>query len=340
MRSFYFSVMVGGTVVLSGSSLNGLNSITINDNDGETADTATITLDDTDGRNRLPQKNDDVVIMIGRSSAAVVKKFTGKVTGVQSVGGSGGRTITVNCDSADMSGKGKEPLQKSWKGKTVKEILTDAASKAGYQAPKIDDSIGSIVREKEVADGESFLEFARRLAGEVGGRFKMFGDQPVMVDAKGGTSASGASLAALAVTWGDNLISWSISPRDNRSDHSEYQSKYFDLEQGKWVTVSERGKSEAKAKAKNAKPTATKDEAESQAKADKDAGDRGAGAGSVSLDGDASLIAGGTITLVGARPGIDGTYTVSSCTHTLDTGGYNCSAQLEHPQGDAGTDGR
>ena len=153
-----------------------------------------------------------------------------------------------------MSSKGKEPLQKSWKDKAVKEILTDAASEAGYQAPKIDDSIGSIVREKEVADGESFLEFARRLAGEVGGRFKMFGDQPVIVDAKGGASASGASIPALAVSWGDNLISWSISPRDNRSDHAEYQSKYFDLEQGKWVIVSENGKSEAKAKAKNAKP--------------------------------------------------------------------------------------
>lgn len=341
-QSFYKVSIAGGKSLTNEDDPARVVAITINDVDGA-SDTASVTLDDTDGIIYLPQKNDLVTIEMGRSEAEALEIFKGKVSKVSSTGGPSGRLITVTLDAGDLSGRSKEPMQKSWRKKTIKHILTDAAKEKGLQPTRIDEAIGSIIREDEVADGESFLELAKRLADETGGKFKMFDDVPVIVSANSGLSASGKPLVPVEIVWSDqknNLKSWSIEPRESRYAHSEFITEYFDHATGDFGKVTEKGSEHGKAKAQRMGSRATKEEAQAAVKAEKEAADRAAGSGSITCDGNPAIFAGGRIKLIGARPGVDGIYRVKSCSHTINGSGYVTSLQVELPQGGAGVDDR
>lgn len=344
MGASYYAVSIAGQLRLSCEDDPArVISLTINDPD-EAAATASLRLDDKDGVIYLPQKNDLVSITLGRSKGGAQETFRGKVSNVTSSGGNGGRTLSVLADAADLTGKAKQPLQKSWQNKSVKDILTDAAKEAGLQPPRIDEAIGKIIRVSEVADGESYLEFAKRIGREVGGKSSLFDDLPVMTEANGGKSASGRLLVPVDVIWSDqspNLTGWSISPKQSRFAHSAFAARYFDFEKGEVVEVEAEGQKEAKAKARSsASLKATKEEAEAAAKSDKEGAERAAGSGTITCDGNPAIFAGGLINLKGARAGVDGQYRVKSCTHTLNDSGYLCSLQVELPKGGAGKDDR
>ena len=195
-----------------------------------------------------------------------------------------------------------------------------------------------------MADGESYLEFAKRIGREVGGKSSLFDDLPVMIEANGGKSASGRSLVPVDIIWSDqspNLTGWSISPKQSRAAHSFFAARYFDFEKGEVIEVEAEGQKEAKAKARSsASLKATKEEAEDCAKSDKEGAERAAGSGTITCDGNPAIFAGGLINLKGARAGVDGQYRVKSCTHTLNVSGYLCNLSIELPKGGAGKDTR
>lgn len=349
MREFYFEVKVGGVSILSGSSASfavrpgssgDVISITINDTDGEGTDTASLTLDNRDARIFVPQKNDPVVIKRGRSKAGMISRFIGYVSGVTLAGGGGGRTISVNCESGDPSGKAKEPLQISLKDKTIEDALSLAAKEVGLQTPIVDDAFKSIKREKEVFDGETFMDIGHRFARELGGKFKFFGDIPMLLSANSGKTASGKDLPPVAVAWGKNLINWSIQPRDSKPSYVEHSALYFDFDQAEWVAEKVAGKDDAKAKKQSHVRKSTKDEASKSAKAEKDGAERAAGSGTVVMDGEDLVFAGAPLNLQGAGPGADGTYRIKSCTETLNSSGWIISNAVEQPKDGAGTDKR
>ncbi|WP_319533435.1 hypothetical protein [uncultured Cohaesibacter sp.] len=341
MQTFYYEVIVGGVVMISGSSLSDVQSITINDADGEGGDTASITLDNTDDRIFGPQKNDPVMIRIGRTRAGMVTRFIGFVDQPAMSGSvGGGRTCTVNCSSGDQTSKSKEPLQLSYKKKTIEQILGDAASKADLLTPKIDQSLAAIVRDDELFDGESFEEGAYRLAKELGARFKLFGKVPVLVAANSGKSVSGQTLPTVYATWGVNLISWQITPRVSRANYQKQSAPWFDFEKAEWVISDVDQKDDGKAKAQRPGARATESEAKQSAASEKDGAERAGGTGTVTLDGDANIFAGAPLELSGADSLSDGTYRIKSCSMTLNTGGWTVSCQVEQPQGEAGKDKR
>ncbi|MCV6548543.1 MAG: hypothetical protein OIF56_14895 [Cohaesibacter sp.] len=341
MQGFYFEVKVGSVTVLSGSRLSGLSKITINDLDGEGQDTAAITLDDSGGQIYLPQKNDPVLIRIGRDKSSLVTRFVGFVSSAPYAFGQSGSTITVSCESGNPSGRAKEPLQKSFKNEKVESIFSKLTKELGLQMPKIDKQFADI-KIDDVVDGLSLQEFGQKIASELGGKFKMFGDMPVLLAANSGKSISGLTLPAIKAVKGQNLISGTINPRQSSAGFTEHISQYFDRELGKWVQEAEKAVKSINATAKSLSPVryANKQAAKQAAKAEKDGADRAAGSGSVKLDGDANIYAGSPISISGVRPGIDGQYRIKSCTHNLDKSGFFTDCQLEQPQGDAGIDKR
>jgi phage protein D len=61
----------------------------------------------------------------------------------------------------------------------------------------------------------------------------------------------------------------------------------------------------------------------------------------VTIIGNPSAQPEGSCTVVGARPGIDGSYKIESVTHKLDRSkGYETTLELKHPEGDVGSDSR
>ncbi|SNY93440.1 hypothetical protein SAMN04515647_3735 [Cohaesibacter sp. ES.047] len=341
MQTFYYEVIVGGSVMISGSSLSDVQSITINDADGEGSDTASITLDNTDDRIFGPQKNDPVMIRIGRTRAGMVTRFIGFVDRPAMSGSvGGGRICTVNCSSGDPTSKSKEPLQLSYKRKSIEHILGDAAKKADLMTPKIDQSIAKIIRDDELFDGESFEEGSYRIAKELGARFKLFGRVPVLVAANSGQSVSGQTLPTVQATWGVNLISWQITPRVSRANYQKQSAPWFDFEKGEWAIADVDQKEDGKAKAQRPGARATEAEAKQSATSEKDGADRADGTGTVTLDGDANIFAGAPLVLSGADSLSDGTYRIKSCNMTLSTGGWIANCHVEQPQGEAGKDKR
>src|SRR5882724_1848828 len=113
-RKAIFSVGVGGNDVTGRISPH-LTEITVHDSSGQTSDTATIILDDTDGAIRMPSKGDPISVALGWEGSGVAVVFDGMIDNVESSCGRGsGRLLTISAKSADTESKIKEPREKHW----------------------------------------------------------------------------------------------------------------------------------------------------------------------------------------------------------------------------------
>ena len=339
-----FFVYVAGTDV-STRFASRLIKLTVKDNSGETADSATIELDDTGGAIALPQKGAKVTIALGPLEGPVMQVFDGVVDDVKHIyDRGGGRRITVEAKSADTEGKQKEQKRKHWDDKTVGDALFDSAKAADVQisvAPRI----AGMKRKYQAQDNESFLHFAERMAKETGGTFKMVGgNRAVILDRNEGQTVGGGSVGSVTVTEGVNLITSNISPILVRPQFKEVIARWYDTKTAKWkeervqVQGAQRG-GETAADVRYSKQDAgeSKDAAGSTGKES----ERDKGAGSIILDGDPRARAEGRCILVGVRPGVDGEYTIDTATHELARGGgYTVNVTVKRPGGGAGEDKR
>src|SRR5512139_2998741 len=100
-----FMVTVAGTNITA-PLLPVLISLTVSDKVGTHADTATLEIDDTDGRIVLPQLGAPVMVALGWEGGGVRVVFTGTVDEVRSSGSrGGGRTLSITAKGMDTTGK-------------------------------------------------------------------------------------------------------------------------------------------------------------------------------------------------------------------------------------------
>ena len=331
-----YKIVVGGVDITSRVTPY-LLSLAVSLQAGTVSDQATIEVDDTNGRIKLPKDGDEA-----RVSIAGIEVFRGKVNDVSSSGSKSGRKISIACTGMDTKGKAKEPRHKHYDKKKVSEILSDAGKYADVQDVKIDSELGNVVLDYVQQTGESFVHLANRLSIMLGGTFKIMGDKAVMVKRNAGRSASGKPLVTIRASWGTNLIDWQITPLIGRPRHKAVQARWYDTKKAKWVTE--------KADTKDSGATATstvryhsggEEEAKSRSKADSAEADRNKGDGTITIDGDARAQPEAKCILAGARAGIDGQYLIDGVEHKLDRGGgFTTSLKLKYPSGGAGSDGR
>ncbi|WP_127076132.1 phage late control D family protein [Rhodomicrobium lacus] len=317
-----------------------LTEIEVHDKDGTASDTASLTFSDSDGALMLPKHGGRVVIYL---SAA--KAFEGTVDEVRSSGSKGGgRMLHVSAKGFDSRGKVKEPQSFHKDKATLRDFLGDAAKRAGLSGVTVDPSFASIQRDFWSADGETIIHLGRRLADELGGTFKIRGDKAVLAKRGSGTTPGGAALPTVTGTWGQNLISWDITPYQGRPRFTKAKARWFDRKSAKWKTKEveiEAGDGAPEASNNVPYPKSDEKEAEGTAKGRKAESERESGGGSAEIDFDVMAQAEGTFVLVGARPGVDGTYRIAGVTHRLSkSGGATTSLELKQPQGDAGKDKR
>lgn len=340
MSQTYCVITIDGQDVSSGI-LPRLTKLTVVDKAGSSSDTCQIDLDDTGGALLLPRTGASLEVMLG-SVAGVSLVFTGTVDEVQSQGSASGRSLSVSAKGFDSQGMAKEPQRKHWDDKTLGEVMPEAGRAAGIENVQVAGALASLARKYWAMQNESFLHFGERIAREVGGTFKIAGKRAILADRGGGTTASGAALPPVAAAWGVNLISWDISPILGRPRFKAARVRHFDTKAGKYVYETEEIEDpEAKADLVDRFDAPDKDQAKARAGAHKKNAERERGGGTIVIDGSTIPQPEGTVTLAGARPGVDGTYRIESVTHDFSEGsGWITRLEVNQPQGEAGKDDR
>lgn len=318
-----------------------LISIELDEKEGGSGDTADLVLDDTDGRNILPRAGARVIIVLGGQ-----QKFDGWTEEPEwSYARGAGRTINVHCVSHDSRGKVKDPQRWHQDGGTLADFLTRAAKEAGLAGISVAKSLAAIERPWWSADGASFLHLGQRMAKELGAIFQVRGDRAIFAERGSGASASGAALATVTFDCAaEQVIRVSGTPFTGRENRTEVKGRWFDRQAGKWrvETVEvEPIPGGPSSKAELHFPRADSDGAKKGASGRKNAAAHDKGSLSVESDLRLDVPIGSPVTIVNARPGVDGSWKAKSARHKLDRhGGGHSTFELARPSGSAGTDAR
>ena len=268
--------------------------------------------------------------------------FSGKTDEPKSHGSrSKGLTLAISAKSADHVGKGKEKKQRQKDNTTFGAVAQQWGTEAGYQV-KVDSSLSSIQRAYWAMHNESFHNWGRRIAKELGATFKIAYPNAAFVPRNSGTSASGQQLSPLIVVAPGNLISWEITPIQGRGLYANSRAFYYDPAAALYKVVSQAtGLSAAQSDLTDGHKHADQDHATNKAKSNAADSQRKSGGGSIELYGDPRAMSQNNCQLSGARAGVDGSYRIKTARHTLTRGGgWKISVDVEQPQGAAGTDSR
>jgi phage protein D len=310
-----FMVTVAGTNITT-TLLPVLISLSVSDKVGTHSDTASLEIDDTDGRIVLPQIGAPVVVALGWEGEGVRVVFTGTVDEVRSSGSRGsGRTLSISAKGMDTTKKPKEGQQRHFDDSTVEDILKQAGEKAGVTEIEVDPSLASISRKYFEMRDESFIHMGERLAREIGGNFRIQGTRAVM------SKRGGSYTAAVIAAWGRNLHGWDISPALGRTQYSQVRARWYDSRKAEWQEMEESTSLavDARHDHRYAKPDEV--EATQQTASDRATSERDAGEGSITIEGNTAAIPDGLCIVTGARPGVDGPYRIESVTHSYSRGG-------------------
>ena len=316
-----------------------LISLRVSDNAGQASATAAIELDDTGGQVVMPKHGAALEIFLGWQTEGVTLVFSGKVDDVRARGSRGaGRTLSIGAKEADVLGPSKSTQAKHFDDKTVKEILTEAGKSAGVTDVRVDEALASVkIPYVEMRD-ESFSAFGRRLAAELGATFKLVGTRATMTARNG----AGMTFPSVVAAWGRNLHDYDIAPFLGRPRFKKTRARYYDRKQGKVVET----EVETDLKGVEADTTekffaADEAEAKRKVKSHKAESERGSGEGYVTLEGEVGAQPEGECQVIGARPGIDGSYRIDGVEHSYSrSSGFVTRLDLKRPSGSAGADAR
>ena len=310
-----FMVTVAGSNITT-TLLPFLISLTVSDKVGTHSDTASLEIDDTNGRIILPQIGAPVVVALGWEGEGARVVFAGTVDEVRSSGSrGGGRVLSVTAKGMDTTKRPKEGQQRHFDDKSVDDILKEAGKSAGITEVEIDPSLASIKRAYFEMRDESFIHMGERLAREIGGNFRIQGNKAVM--SKRGGSYTSAVIAA----WGKNLHGWDISPSLGRAQYSQVRARWYDPAKAEWQETGEATSLSVEARHDHRYAKPDKNEATQQTASDRSTSERDAGEGSVTIEGDTAAIPDCLCIVMGARAGIDGPYRIESVTHSYSRGG-------------------
>jgi uncharacterized protein len=311
--------------------------ISITDKAGEASDTCDLTIDDSDGKVRMPSKRMPLVVTL--EGARVFRGFVEKVDSSGSRGA--GRVLKVKAKGFDTGGKAKEPQAFHLDDTDLGSYLGKLAEGAGISIT-VDPDLGGLQQDYWAADGESFIAIGERLSRKFGGTFKIRGDQAIFAKRGSGQSPGGLTLGVTEAVYGQNLISWSITPKDPRRKFSSGRARWFDRPSASFKERNlDFGNSDLDAL--HLVRTLSADEGEASAVLDarKRDGEREGGTGSVQLDLAVGAVVEGWCRIVGARPGIDGVYLIETVKHSANrNGGATTALDLKQPGGGAGSDTR
>lgn len=310
-----------------------VQSITISDRAGMTADTAMIVLDDSAHDLVFPPGNAPIEIRLGVRGTGLATAFAGTVDELRHSGGRGGTSLTIMAKGLDTGGKAKAPQQRHFDTSSVEDVLRAAGADAGVSDIRVDPDLASHMRTYEHMDDESFIAFGERLAREIGGTFKMRTGIAILAKKNAARTPSGAALPPVHALRGKNLHSWDITPYIGRPRYKQIRVRFYDARKAKHdEVIVDTGVEGSDAIAVGTFRAPNKEIAEEKANALKAESARGSGVGSLSIEGNVTAQPEATCLIAGARIGIDGAYVIDGVDHMYSRGsGFVTKLSLAHP---------
>lgn len=341
MRQTVFFVSIDGTDV-STNFWSHLISAQIKITDGGESDTCDIVLDDSYGQLKLPREDAEIIVMLSWSDGSGAVMFEGKTDEPESVGARGeGMTLNITARAADMKGDPKKKQQAHKDDAKFGDVAEEWGKKAGLQV-KVSDKLKDKKRPYWSMKNEHFLEWGTRTAQEIGATFKVMGKKAVFVPRNSGQSASGMDLPSVFAVYGQNIITWRITPVLNRPRFNRSVVRWYDQKEAKWKKETVQIQDEtARVPFIETRRAPNKDQAKDKAESNAEESKRGKGGGTITLDGEPNAQAQATCMVAGIRAGIDGMYRITQATHNFSReNGWTTMLDIENPQGDAGSDTR
>ena len=308
-----------------------------------TGDHAEVTLDDTKGQIELPPLNAPIRIGLGWQDTGPIHVFTGFVENLTSIGSrESGRLLVLGCISTDPLSAIKTTQNAHKDGGDLKEAANQFAKAAGLDV-KIDPALNR-TRDYWWIGGHSFKQWGEAMARQLGGTFKVAGDQATLTKRTSDTNADGDQLPTVAADVDEtkgNVIRWSITVT-NEETHKDNAAPTYDADKAENADVKADDKSSAGSgnqgdgalNNKFKQPDA--DQARDQANSNQMEQFIRVINGIIVIIGEPMAVSGGMVKLTGARPGIDGTYRILNCIHTYTRDG-STGYLTEMHLGNAGT---
>lgn len=312
-----------------------LVSIRVTLTDGGYEDRASVELADDNGQLMMPPRGDSVSIALGWEGYGPGLVFEGYVDAAHSMGGRDGRFLYLECTAGDWGGSLiKEPQEDYADDTDLESAAGQFAERAGLSL-SIHPDLAKITRPWWGISNESFVAWGARMADELGAIFKVVGQRAVMVP-RIGESASGQAMGNINAVAGDNLIYWDIVPMTGRPSFAQFGGRFFDPVKAAWNAVSVSPVGPALGSALGLRKFAAADQTEAEEGAFGSAMNAydAAGYGQVIITGSPLPQVGATVTVVGARQGIDGTYRIDGVEHRFSrTDGFQTVLTIGQPGG-------
>lgn len=312
-----FSISANGVDITNRLAGSGV-SMTITDNVGSKADTLTLVLDDVDGSIAAP-KTGAVLNPVGGYEGRM--RDFGQFS-VDSVVFSGWpQQITIQAKSVAAKSLAKQRDPKAYPQKefaTYGDIFADVAGRVGLSL-SISDSIKATVNVYEAQTEESSLEFMTRIGDKLNASVTVKAGRVVVVARGEGVSASGSALPIVKVARGVNLLSYSVTEKDEPK-HSTVEASYYDRKKNKKETVEEStGLDGPKFCIRT--PHQGKDEAKRAAKAQAKRLVRDTREATFDINGEPFAQAEAKAAVSGCRSNVDGTWSIKTVTHNFSASG-------------------
>ncbi|NTD85505.1 phage late control D family protein [Agrobacterium tumefaciens] len=306
-----FTISADGVDVTS--NFAGANmTMTITDAAGWKSDTLQVVLDDLDGMTIAPRTG-AVLNPIGGYEGNMRDFGLYAVDSIVYDGWPQKITIDAKSVAAKSAAKQREP--KAYPEKdfpTYGDIFLDIAKRIGVQL-KISVEIKSKKNTYEAQADENSLEFTTRLGEKLNASVSIKAGNLVVVKKGAGLSVSGGSLGIITISKGFNLLSYSVTEKDEPK-HKEVEATWYDRKTNKREIVTVQTGMDGP---KFLMRTPFQDEQEAKAAAEAHAQEllRMRGDASFEIDGDPFAMAEAWAVVSGCRTRVDGMWWAKTVTH-------------------------
>lgn len=317
-----FSISANGVDITNRLAGSGV-SMTITDNIGSQSDTLNLVIDDVDGSVEAP-KTGAILTPIGGYEGRMRNFGDFSVDSVVFSGFPQQITIQAKSVAAKSLAKQREP--KAFPKKdyaTYGDIFSFIASQVGLSLV-ISEGIKVTVNTYEAQTEENSLEFMTRLGDKLNASITIKAGRAVIVERGTGMTAGGELLPDIIVARGVNLLSYSVSEKDEPK-HSNVEASYYDRGKNEKKTVSEdTGMDGPKFVIRT--PHQDEEEAKRSAKSQAKKLVRDSKEATFEIDGEPFAQAGAQTVASGCRSNVDGIWSTKTVTHNFSaSGAYSTS---------------